>query len=190
MRRTTPPLQARGDILRAWTQVGTPSEVCRRLQGKYGRAMVNTVRDWATIHSHLQQMPPHGLKLSRSGCLWLAELGAGLDPDARSRSTYKPPSERPKMLPKQAKRLKRGSISHRILCYLNRNGADCASEMERALGLSRKRIRCACHTLQVHRLVMAAGLEMTIQHPMGERQAVVMAYRCTERGREAMEAAR
>lgn len=189
MRRPTPPLKARGDILRAWTQVGTPSEVCRRLEGKYGRAMVNTVRDWATIHSHLQQMPPHGLKLSRSGYLWVAELDAGLDPDARSRTHYKPPSERPK-LPSQAKKLKRGSIPHRVLSYLNRHGSDCASEMERALNVSRKRIRCACHMLQIHRLVIAEGIEMTIQHPMGERQAVVMAYRCTERGREAMEAAR
>lgn len=189
MRRPTPPLKARGDILRAWTQVGTPSEVCRRLEGKYGRAMVNTVRDWATIHSHLQQMPPHGLKLSRSGCLWVAELDAGLDPDARSRTQYKPPSERPK-LPAKRKGLKRGSIPHRVLVHLNRHGAECTSEMVRALNVSRKRIQHACRTLQIHRLVIAEGAERTIQHSAGEWRGVVMVYRCTERGRAAMEAAR
>ena len=191
MRRPTPPLEARASVLRAWIHTGTPPDVARRLCGRYGRATVNDVRNWASMHGYLLPRPPRGLQLSSAGASWLAEVDAGHDPDAKRRTAYVPPSEvPPPELPAAPKKLKRGSIPHRILVYLNRNGADCAAEMSRVLNLSRKRVRCACHMLQIHHLVTAQGRDMWIDHPMGPRLALVMAYACTDRGRAAMEAAR
>lgn len=190
MRRPTPPIEARASVLRAWIHTGTPPEVARRLCGRYGRATVNDVRNWASMHGYLLPRPPRGLQLSSAGASWLAEVDAGHDPDAKRRTSYVPPSEvPPPELPAAPKKLKIGSIPHRILVHLNQNGADCTSEMVRALHVSRKRIQHACRTLQIHRLVIAEGAERTIQHSAGEWRGVVMVYRCTERGRAAMEAA-
>ena len=190
MRRPTPPLEARGNILRAWSQVGTPSEVCRRLGGRYGRATVNNVRDWATIHSFLQQSPPDGLHLSRNGHLWLAELDAGLDPDARRRTEYSPPSVPTPPARRGPTGLRRHSIPWRVLRHLNRHGAECITALTRQLRLSRRQVRNACGALRENHYVLATGRRMTIIEDESLKQDVVMLYRCTAAGRAALEAAK
>ena len=189
MRRPTPPLQTREAALRQWQKVGTPSDVCRRLNGAHGRAAVNAVRDWASMHGYLVQRPPAGLQLSTAGARWLAELDAGLDPDERRRTVYTPPDE-PAQVEASPATVKRGSIPDRVLRYLNRHGAESAGELARVLRLEPKRVRNACRTLQIGQLVTATGERMTVQHSVGTREAVVMVYRCTAAGRAAMDAAR
>jgi hypothetical protein len=191
MKRTTPPLQVRGDVLRAWTALGTPSEVCRRLGGAHGRALVNTVRDWATLHGYLVQRPPMGLQLTATGLRWIAELDAGLDPDARRRTSYEPPAEivEKETVPKLAT-VKRGSIPDRVLRYLNRHGSECNSELARVLRLPVRRVRNAARTLQLGQLVTATPERRTVESAVCTREAVVMVYRCTEAGREALKEAK
>ena len=190
MRRTTPPLQVRGDVLRAWTALGTPSEVCRRLRGAHGRGLVNTVRDWATLHGYLVQRPPMGLQLTATGLRWIAELDAGLDPDARRRTSYEPPPEPPKRSPSKVATVQRGSIPDRVLRHLNRHGSECNAELARVLRLPARRVRNATRTLQLGQLVTAIGERRTVESAVCTREAVVMVYRCTEAGREALKAAK
>lgn len=190
MRRPTPPLQVRADVLRAWTELGTPPEVCRRLRGAHGRGLVNTVRDWATLHGYLVQRPPMGLQLTATGLRWLAELDAGLDPDARRRTSYEPPTEPPKPRPPKVATVTRGSIPYQALRYLNRHGSECSSELARVLRLPVKRVRNACRILQRGQLVNATGERRTVTSAVCTREAVVMVYRCTEAGREALKAAK
>ncbi len=189
MRRPTPPLEARASVLRAWIHTGTPPDVARRLCGRYGRATVNDVRNWASMHGYLLPRPPRGLQLSSAGASWLAEVDAGKDPDAQRRTAYVPPSEAPQQLPRSIKRVKRGSMPHRVLCYLHRHGSDCAAEIARAIAWEPRRVRRACHMLQIHHLVKAEGREMWIHDALGPRQAVVMVYTCTDRGRAALSGA-
>ena len=190
MRRPTPPLQVRADVLRAWTALGTPSEVCRRLRGAHGRGLVNTVRDWATLHGFLVQRPPMGLQLTATGLRWLAELDAGLDPDARRRTVYQPPTELPKPRAPKVATVQRGSIPDRVLRHLNRHGSECSSELARVLRLPVRRVRNAARTLELGQLVTAIGERRTVESAVCTREAVVMVYRCTEAGREALKAAK
>lgn len=188
MTRAAPPLETRAAVLRAWSTVGTPSDILRRLRGSSDRATVRSVQQWAAMHGYLHVRAPGGRVVSSAGLRWLHAVDSGADPDPQPEAYERP--ERPK--PRRARRrgITRGSIPHAVLCDLAKEGGDCVADISDRILRARRRVSNSCRMLQINGYVTASGERRSVRGPHGWRSLVVLVYTITDDGRAALKAAR
>ena len=189
MSRNAPPLEARAAILRAWSTVGTPSDILRRLRGESDRATVRSVQRWAEMGGHLRRRPPGGLVLSTSGREWLSDVASGRDPDPVPMEYHRPTSP-PRQRPARPRQITRGSIPHSVLRHLVAHGSDSSGDIADEIGRVRRRVANSCRMLQIAGYTTALGESRSVRGPHGWSARIVLVYTITDAGRRALEVAR
>ena len=189
MSRTTPALETRAAVLRAWSTVGTPSDILRRLRGASDRATVHSVQRWADMHGYLHARAPRGRVVSSAGLRWLDALDSGSDPDPVP-TEYHRPRTAPQRRTKRPRGITRGSIPHAVLGDLATEGADCVAEISKRIGRTTSRGSNSCRMLQIAGYVTALGERRPVRGPHGWQSRVVLVSTITDAGRRALEVAR